>query len=71
MASYEALGAGGCVIGERLFSNFGYVSTSGGNGTAVADTAVFLTPVDGAQGPGIMFLEQQLERAPAIPFCPH
>jgi hypothetical protein len=55
MASYEALGAGGCVIGNALFSNFGYGSTAFGNGTKVADTAVVLTPVDGSGGPGIIF----------------
>jgi hypothetical protein len=58
MASYEALGAGGCVIGDKLFSNFVYGSTGHGNGVAVSDTAVFLTPVniDGVNpGPGILF----------------
>ena len=58
MASYEALGAGGCVIGDKLFSNFVYGSTAHGTGVAVADTAVFLTPVniDGVNpGPGIVF----------------
>jgi hypothetical protein len=54
MASYEALGAGGCVIGNALFSNFVYGSTAFGSGTPVADTAVFLTTVDGG-GPGIIF----------------
>jgi hypothetical protein len=55
MADYHALGAGGCVIGNALFSNFVYGSTAFGNGIPVADTAVTLTPVDGAQGPGIIF----------------
>jgi hypothetical protein len=58
MATYEALGAGGCVIGDKLFSNFVYGSTGHGNGVAVADTAVFLTPVNIGglnPGPGIVF----------------
>ena len=58
MASYEALGAGGCVIGDKLFSNFVYGSTAHGTGVAVPDTAVFLTPVErhGVNpGPGIVF----------------
>ncbi len=58
MASYEALGAGGCVIGDKLFSNFVYGSTGHGTGVAVADTAVFLTPVNIGglnPGPGIIF----------------
>src|ERR1700757_2498920 len=58
MASYEALGAGGCVIGDKLFSNFVYGSTGHGTGVAVADNAVFLTPVNigGLKpGPGIVF----------------
>jgi len=58
MASYEALGSGGCMIGDKLFSNFVYGSTAHGNGVPVADTAVFLTPVNinGVNpGPGIVF----------------
>jgi len=61
IASYEALGAGGCVIGDKVFSNFVYASTSGGTGVAVADTAVFVTPVVPvgpnlySPGPGLIF----------------
>src|SRR5271169_4216814 len=58
MASYEALGAGGCVIGDKLFSNFIYGSTAQGAGVAVPDTQVFLTPVVADPynpGPGIIF----------------
>ena len=58
MASYEALGAGGCVIGDKLFSNFVYGSTGHGTGVAVGDTAVFLTPVNAGglnPGPGFVF----------------
>jgi hypothetical protein len=45
MASYEALGSGGCVIGDKLFSNFKYGSTALGAGIAVLDTQILLTPV--------------------------
>jgi hypothetical protein len=58
MASYEDLGAGGCVIGDKLFSNFVYLSTGHGTGVAAPDTAVFLTPVNDTgvnPGPGIVF----------------
>jgi hypothetical protein len=58
MASYEALGAGGCVIGDKLFSNFGYGSTVQGAGIPVLDSQVFLTPVIADvynPGPGIVF----------------
>src|SRR5258708_8332607 len=50
MASYEALGAGGCVIGDKLFSNFVYGSTRPGTGVAVGGKPGFLTPVN-AGGP--------------------
>ena len=58
MASYEDLGSGGCVIGDKLFSNFVYLSTGHGTGVAAPDTAVFLTPVNSTgvnPGPGIVF----------------
>ena len=58
MASYEALGVGGCVIGDKLFNNFSYSSTGSGTATAVPDSLVFLTPVDAgtySPGPGIVF----------------
>ena len=55
MASYEALGSGGCVIGNTLFSNFIYLNTFSGTGVAVPDTTVFLTPVGDTLNPGIVF----------------
>jgi hypothetical protein len=50
MASYELL-AGGCTIGNLLFSNFAYT------GVAVPNSTVTLAPVDGgySPGPGITF----------------
>jgi hypothetical protein len=57
MASYQALGAGGCTIGNLLFSNFIYGGTSFGT-ASVPNTDVFLTPVDAGTfypGPGIVF----------------
>jgi hypothetical protein len=57
MASYEALGLSGCTIGNLLFSNFVYGSTSHG-APAVPNTAVFLTTVNAgtySPGPGIVF----------------
>ena len=58
MASYEALGAGGCVIGDKLFNNFSYSSTGQGTATAVDPSTIFLSPVDAgtfSPGPGIVF----------------
>jgi hypothetical protein len=58
MADYVALGSGGCVIGDKLFSSFYYQPSHGGTGPAVAASAVFLTPVDAgtySPGPGITF----------------
>ena len=61
IADYKALGADGCIIADKLFSNFIYASTSGGTGVAVADTAVFVTPVVPSgtgiysPGPGLIF----------------
>src|SRR4051794_34348560 len=58
MASYMALGVGGCEIGNLLFSNFFYGSTGRGTGVAVPASAVLLTPVGAGTfnpGPGIVF----------------
>jgi len=58
MASYVALGVGGCQIGDKLFSNFIYGSTGQGTGVATPATTVFLTPVGAGTfnpGPGIIF----------------
>jgi hypothetical protein len=56
MASYVALGGGGCSIGDLLFSNFLYGSTGARNGVAVSAASVFLTPVgSGTFNPGIIF----------------
>jgi hypothetical protein len=58
LASYQALGSGGCMIGDLRFSNFSYVGTSQGQGSTVANTQVFLTPVGSGTlnpGPGIIF----------------
>jgi hypothetical protein len=58
MASYVALGNGGCTIGNLLFSNFVYGSTGHQNGIAVSASEVFLDPVNIGTynpGPGIVF----------------
>jgi hypothetical protein len=56
MASYIALGSGGCMIGNELFSNFVYGSTANGTAVRVDATNVFLTPVGaGTYNPGIIF----------------
>jgi hypothetical protein len=58
LASYQALGSGGCMNGDLLFSNFSYVGTSQGQGNTVANTQIFLTPVGSgtlSPGPGIIF----------------
>jgi len=56
MASYQALGAGGCTIGDKLFSSFVYGSTAHGTGVAVPNTQVFLTTDNSnPYNPGIVF----------------
>jgi len=42
MSVYDALGFS-CFISDKLFSNFTYSPTAGGNGVPVPDTAVFVT----------------------------
>jgi hypothetical protein len=58
MATYEGL-AGGCTIGNLLFSNFFYTGGASGAGvSAVLNTAITLTPVNVgtfSPGPGIVF----------------
>ena len=58
LASYQALGSGGCMIGNALFSNFTYTGTALGQGAVVANTQITLTPAGSGTlnpGPGIIF----------------
>jgi hypothetical protein len=56
MADYVALGSGGCLIGDKLFSNFRYSPTSSGTGVLVPASAVTLTPIGAdSYNPGILF----------------
>jgi hypothetical protein len=63
MAEYEALGnydagtnTGGCQIGDKIFSDFFYFSTSDGNGNAVLASNVTVTPVGAnTNSPGLNF----------------
>ena len=56
MADYVALGSTGCVIGDKLFSNFLYSSSGAGTGVAVPASAVLLAPVGvTTSNPGIVF----------------
>jgi PEP-CTERM motif len=40
LASYIALGATGCTIGDKTFSDFAYIASSSGGAVAVPDTGV-------------------------------
>src|ERR1035441_676394 len=56
MADYVALGSTGCVIGDKLFSNFLYSSSGAGTATAMPASAVLLVPVGvTTSNPGIVF----------------
>ena len=56
MADYLALGSGGCQMGDKIFSDFFYQPSSGGDGPAVAASAIFVAPVNpGSYNPGIVF----------------
>jgi hypothetical protein len=50
LAAYEALGSVGCQIGDKIFSNFTYVGTSGGTGSTIADTGIFVTTLGPTTG---------------------
>ncbi len=43
--TYLALGATGCTIGDKTFSNFTYVSSASGGATAIPDTGVTVATV--------------------------
>jgi PEP-CTERM motif len=49
--TYLALGATGCVIGDKTFSDFTYISSSSGGATAIPDTGVTVATV-GPAGTG-------------------
>jgi hypothetical protein len=58
MDAYVAQGSIGCTVGDKLFSNFIYGSSSRGNGVSVPSTAVTVTPVNAGTfdpGPGLVF----------------
>jgi hypothetical protein len=49
VASYEALGAGGCTIGDKLFNDFTFAGSQTGTATAPTDTGITVTPINGAE----------------------
>jgi len=56
LASYVALGAGGCTVGELWVYNFGFsVVSSGGGATPVADTDIMVTTTSGPDYLGLNF----------------
>src|SRR5580700_7841539 len=56
LASYEALGAGGCTIGPQTVDDFTFsVVSVGGGATAVSDTNITVTPTFGAGLYGVQF----------------
>lgn len=58
MPAYVGQGSVGCTIGDKLFSNFVYLSTASGTGISVPSSAVTMTPVNAGTldpGPGIVF----------------
>jgi hypothetical protein len=68
MADYVSLGSGGCIIGDKLFSNFTYNATFYGSGAYVPAADVTLTPVGAdTSNPGILFSSEQVFVSAADP----
>jgi hypothetical protein len=65
LASYEALGAGGCTIGNTLFSAFATLSGLSG-GTAIPASAVSITPSGSTFSPQLQFQVNQTANAPDL-----
>jgi hypothetical protein len=47
VADYQALGATGCTIGDKLFNNFTFTPTATGGATLLTASSVTLTPITG------------------------
>jgi MYXO-CTERM domain-containing protein len=54
LATYQALGSGGCTIGNNLFSSFGTVPGTTG-ATEFSPSAVSITPSGGSGSPQLLF----------------
>lgn len=59
-ATYEALGATGCTVGNELFSNFGTLSFSGTIGETFPDTDLVVTPQVAGNVDELVFTYQNL-----------
>ncbi len=55
VASYVALGATGCQIDDKLFSNFVYVSSASGGAVAIPASGVSMVPQSTPLNPGFLF----------------
>jgi hypothetical protein len=55
LADYIALGAGGCTIGDKLFSSFQYLASAGGGAVAPTSSEVSVAPFLGFGHPSIIF----------------
>lgn len=56
LAQYESMyGSTGCQIGDLIFSNFTYTSSSQGDATLVSASSVMVTPVYYSSGDGLEF----------------
>jgi len=52
-ASYQALGSGGCTVGDETFSNFGSLTfTNSLNVDDISTSQLFITPTEVGSGPG-------------------
>lgn len=52
---YLGLGSGGCVLDDKLFSNFTYSGSSSGGATAMPAAGITVTAFDTALNPGFQF----------------
>lgn len=55
VVDYEALGATGCQIGDKLFYDFDYTGTGSGGATAIPADGVAVTPITTPFNPGFIF----------------
>ena len=65
LASYEALGSGGCTIGTDLLSSFANVGGTFG-ATELDPTAVSVSPTGGSSDPELIFSVNQTATAPQL-----
>ena len=55
LQDYLNMGAGGCTIEDKIFSDFSYSSSAQGGATAIAASGITVTPITTPLDPGLQF----------------